>query len=71
LDQASEPTYYGITSYQMHARRKERIEELPKFVASCEPQVLSTHDRKIFPSKIIKNKLVHAISFWFPSKLIL
>jgi len=28
----------------MHARRKERIKELPKFVASCGPQVLSTHD---------------------------
>jgi hypothetical protein len=44
LDQALETTYYGITSYQMHARRKEKVEELPEYVASCGPQVLSIND---------------------------
>jgi hypothetical protein len=30
----------------MHGRRKERVEEPLKFVASCKPQVLSIHDFK-------------------------
>jgi hypothetical protein len=31
-------------SYQTHGRKKEKVEELFKFVASCKAKVLSTHD---------------------------
>jgi len=29
-------TYYGLVPYQMHARMKEKEEEPPKLVVSCD-----------------------------------
>jgi hypothetical protein len=35
------PTYYGLVSYQMHARMKEKKKEPPQLI-SCKSQILST-----------------------------
>jgi len=42
------PTYYGLVSYQMHARMKEKEEKPPQLVVSCESRVFSTHGQKHF-----------------------
>jgi len=57
LHQTSKPTYYGPFSYEMHVGRKKRVEEPPKFVASCKPQAPLTCDKKNFFHKVVRNRL--------------
>jgi hypothetical protein len=44
LDQASKPTYYGLTSCQMNVKEKEKVEKQLKYFVSCIPQAFSTYD---------------------------
>jgi hypothetical protein len=37
MDQVLKPTYYGPTSYQMHARKKEKVEKPLKSISSRRP----------------------------------
>ncbi len=46
MDQVLKPTYYGPTSYQMHARKKEKVEKPLKSISSHRPWILSTHGHK-------------------------
>ncbi len=57
LGSSIEATYYGLASYYKNARRKERVEGLQEFVASCGPQAFSTHDKEILLNKDVTNNL--------------
>jgi hypothetical protein len=59
------------TSYKIHVRRKERVKEPLKFVASCGPQVLSTHDKKNSLKQSCQEQFEMSILLEYPNELIL